>query len=301
VEHEYERAGALALLAALDVRTGKVFASTAATTGTTPFMDLIGQVMIAGPCTSTPRVFVIVDNGSDHRGDKAAQRLRDAYPNAIMIHTPVHASWLNQAEIIFSTVQKKLLTPTTSPAPPSSPLPCWLSSTVTTRPPGPSTGSSPPPTWPGSSSESATARNPPPCQRPPDTPDELMGSPTKLTRCSRAKARASFKFAGCRWCEGRWLLMAARGHLGDTRQLCVGQVLGGSAPSHDRTFFRPDVSPSCDESCECAAPVADACRRPLLLLSPLLSAHPFGGQRVTKVPRRHGGYRATLDYARHFT
>jgi transposase len=111
VEHEYERTGALALLAALDVRTGKVFASTPATTGIAPFTDLIGQVMSAEPYASAPRVFVIVDNGSDHRGTKAARRLRGAYPNTIMIHTPVHASWLNQAEIVFSIVQKKILTP----------------------------------------------------------------------------------------------------------------------------------------------------------------------------------------------
>ena len=32
-------------------------------------------------------------------------------PNAIQIHTPVHASWLNQIEIYFSVVQRKLLTP----------------------------------------------------------------------------------------------------------------------------------------------------------------------------------------------
>jgi transposase len=64
VEHEYQRQGALALLAALDVRTGKVFAATPATTGITPFMDLIGQVMSAEPYASAPRVFVIVDNGS---------------------------------------------------------------------------------------------------------------------------------------------------------------------------------------------------------------------------------------------
>ena len=55
-------------------------------------------------------MFVIVDNGSDHRGQAATDRLRDAYPNAIMIHTPVHASWLNQAEIFFSITQKKVLT-----------------------------------------------------------------------------------------------------------------------------------------------------------------------------------------------
>jgi hypothetical protein len=96
VEHEYDRAGALALLAALDVRTGKVFASCPHTTGIAPFMALMSQVMSQEPYASARRVFVIVDNGSDHRGKKAAQRLRDAYPNAIMIHTPVHASWLNQ-------------------------------------------------------------------------------------------------------------------------------------------------------------------------------------------------------------
>jgi len=111
VEHEYVRHGALALLAALDVRTGKVFAATSDTTGITPFMDLMGQVMSRPEYQDAPRVFVIVDNGSDHRGQPAADRLRDAYPNAIMIHTPVHASWLNQIEIVFSVIQKKVLTP----------------------------------------------------------------------------------------------------------------------------------------------------------------------------------------------
>ena len=111
VEHEYVRHGALALLAALDVHTGKVFAATSPATGITPFMDLIGQVMNRPEYKDAPRVFVIVDNGSDHRGQAAAGRLRDAYPNTIMIHTPVHASWLNQAEIFFSVTQKKVLTP----------------------------------------------------------------------------------------------------------------------------------------------------------------------------------------------
>jgi hypothetical protein len=78
------------------VRTGKVFAATPDTTGITPFMDLIAQVMSRPEYKDASRVFVIVGNGSDHRGHAAAGRLRDAYPNAIMIHTPVHASWLNQ-------------------------------------------------------------------------------------------------------------------------------------------------------------------------------------------------------------
>jgi transposase len=111
VEHEYVRHGALALLAALDVHTGKVFAATPDTTGIVPFMDLMSQVMSRPEYKDAPRVFVIVDNGSDHRGQAAIDRLRDDYPNAIMIHTPVHASWLNQIEVVFSVIQKKVLTP----------------------------------------------------------------------------------------------------------------------------------------------------------------------------------------------
>jgi transposase len=105
------RHGALALLAGLDVHTGQVFASTPKTTGIIPFMDLTGQVMARPEYKDAPRVFVIVDNGSDHRGRAAVRRLREAHPNAIMIHTPVHASWLNQIEIFFSIIQKKVVSP----------------------------------------------------------------------------------------------------------------------------------------------------------------------------------------------
>jgi transposase len=95
-EHEYKRQGSLALLAGLDVHSGQVFASTPLTTGIKPFMDLAGQVMARPGYKNAPRVFVIVDNGSDHRGQAAIGRLAKAHPNAIMIHTPLHASWLNQ-------------------------------------------------------------------------------------------------------------------------------------------------------------------------------------------------------------
>ena len=116
VEHEYVRHGALALLAGLDVHTGKVFASTPGTTGIVPFMDLVGQVMERPEYRNAPRVFVIVDNGSDHRGKAAIERLRKAHPNAVMIHTPVHASWLNQIEIVFSIIQKKVVSPNDFPS-----------------------------------------------------------------------------------------------------------------------------------------------------------------------------------------
>lgn len=74
--------GALALLAALDVHTGKVFAATPATTGIAPFMDLMGEVMNQPEYKDAPRVFVIVDSGTDHRGQAAIRRQHDAWPNA---------------------------------------------------------------------------------------------------------------------------------------------------------------------------------------------------------------------------
>jgi transposase len=110
-EHEYKRGGSLALLAGMDVHTGKVFGSAPGTTGIVPFMTLAARVMARPEYANAPRVFVIVDNGSDHRGQAAIRRLAAAWPNAIMIHTPVHASWLNQIEIFFSVIQKKVVTP----------------------------------------------------------------------------------------------------------------------------------------------------------------------------------------------
>jgi hypothetical protein len=111
VEHEYERGGALAYLAAWDVHRGKVFGRCEQTTGIEPFGRLVEQVMTQEPYASAHRVFWIVDNGSSHRGKAAIQRLETAWPTLKLVHLPVHASWLNQIEIYFSIVQRKVLTP----------------------------------------------------------------------------------------------------------------------------------------------------------------------------------------------
>ena len=111
VEFEYERGGALAYLAAWDVRRAKVFGRCEATTGIEPFGRLVQMVMDQEPYRSARRVFWIVDNGSSHRGDAAVKRLQAAYQNLHLVHLPVHASWLNQVEIYFSVVQRKVLTP----------------------------------------------------------------------------------------------------------------------------------------------------------------------------------------------
>ena len=111
VEHEYERMGALCYLAAWDARRAKIFDRCAPKDGIEPFDALIDQFMSEHPYKQAQRVFLVVDNGSAHRGKRSIDRLQGAWPNLIVVHTPVHASWLNQAEIYFSIVQRKVVTP----------------------------------------------------------------------------------------------------------------------------------------------------------------------------------------------
>ena len=111
VNHEYKRGGALSYLAAYDVHRARVFGRCGPSTGIEPFMAPVEQVMTIEPYASAKRVFWVVDNGSSHRGQKAIDRLAKRFPNAVMVHTPVHASWLNQIEIYFSVVQRKVVSP----------------------------------------------------------------------------------------------------------------------------------------------------------------------------------------------
>ncbi|PZS26878.1 MAG: IS630 family transposase [Pseudonocardiales bacterium] len=111
VEFEYRRGGTLAYLAALDVHHATVMGRCAPSTGIVPFSDLVEQVMTQEPYASARRVFWIVDNGSSHNGQASVQRMHQARPKAVLVHLPIHASWLNQIEIFFSIVQRKVIKP----------------------------------------------------------------------------------------------------------------------------------------------------------------------------------------------
>jgi len=115
VEHEYERCGAWVYLTALDVHYARVFGRCETKNGIAPFDRLVEQVMTRPPYDEARCVFWIVDNCSAHRGSKAVQRLQTRYPRLVLVHAPVHASWLNQVEIYFSIVQRKVLTPNDFP------------------------------------------------------------------------------------------------------------------------------------------------------------------------------------------
>jgi len=64
-------------------------------------------VMTHQPYASAKPVFWIVDNGSSHRGKAAIDRLAKRFPHAVMVHTPVHDSCLNQVEISFSVINAR--------------------------------------------------------------------------------------------------------------------------------------------------------------------------------------------------
>jgi len=115
VEHEYDRRGALCYFAAWDTKRARLFDRCDEKDGIIPFDTLIEQFISTEPYSKAQRVFVVVDNGSAHRGQRSIDRLQGAWPNLVLVHTPVHASWLNQAEIYFSIVQRKALTPNDFP------------------------------------------------------------------------------------------------------------------------------------------------------------------------------------------
>ena len=111
VEFEYERQGTLAYHAAWDVFRGKLFGRVAPTTSIATFNQLVDLVMTQAPYRTAPRVFWLVDGGSAHHRSTFPARLSGMYSNAVAVMLPIHASWLNQVELYFSIVQRKVLTP----------------------------------------------------------------------------------------------------------------------------------------------------------------------------------------------
>jgi len=116
VEHTSKRMGALTYLAALDIgrrghRPPRVFGRSECRGGIDSFDRLVWQVMTKEPYAYARRVFWIVDNGSSHRGQASIDRLQRRWPNLTLVHLPIHASWLNQVEIYFSIIQRKVLQP----------------------------------------------------------------------------------------------------------------------------------------------------------------------------------------------
>jgi homeodomain-containing protein/DDE superfamily endonuclease len=111
VEFEHERHGTVAYFGVCDVHQARLMGRVEPTTGIRPFAALVRQVMTAEPYASARRVFWVVDNGPSHAGRASIRRMQQAWPTATLVHLPVHASWLNQVEVVFSVIQRKVIKP----------------------------------------------------------------------------------------------------------------------------------------------------------------------------------------------
>lgn len=114
IEFEYRRHGTATLLAFLDINSGSICHETVAKGGIQPFKALIDKLLEQEQYRTASRLFFVIDNGSSHARERFQARLdewypRDKYPEMIAIHTPKHASWLNQIELFFSIVGRKAL------------------------------------------------------------------------------------------------------------------------------------------------------------------------------------------------
>jgi transposase len=111
VEFEYARHGTLAYFGAYDVHRAHLIGHVAPSTGIAPFAELVREVMSTEPYALAKRVFWVVDNGSSHAGRTSIARMRHAWPTATLVHLPIHASWLNQIEVVFSVIHRKVIKP----------------------------------------------------------------------------------------------------------------------------------------------------------------------------------------------
>ena len=93
------------------VRRGLIMGRCETRTGIAPFGRLLDQVLDRSPYRDAERLFCVVDSGSSHRGMASIARAKRRDPRIMLVHTPVHASWLNQVEVYFLIIQRKVLTP----------------------------------------------------------------------------------------------------------------------------------------------------------------------------------------------
>jgi transposase len=106
-EFEYIRHGTASLHAALDVHSGEVLAAPIPgkndSTNFCAFLDDIERAV-----DPTLIVHVILDNGSSHVS-RQTKAWFAAHPRWVVHYTPPHASWVNQVELFFSILQRKVI------------------------------------------------------------------------------------------------------------------------------------------------------------------------------------------------
>jgi len=105
-DSEYIRNGTQNLFAALEVHAGSVSGMTAPTRNRFDFLAFLDQLEAEVPAGQ--QVVCILDNLSTHKTQEVEDWL-DEHPGWKFVFTPKHASWLNQVEIFFSILARRLL------------------------------------------------------------------------------------------------------------------------------------------------------------------------------------------------
>jgi transposase len=105
-EFEYKRHGTVALLAALLVHTGEVKGTVYERNSRVEFLDFLELLQAEIPADK--QVHAILDNLQVHKTPEVVAWL-EAHPRWHFHFTPTHASWLNQIELFFSILTRRLL------------------------------------------------------------------------------------------------------------------------------------------------------------------------------------------------
>jgi transposase len=107
-EHEYQRNGTQCLFAALKVHHGDVLAMASKTRNRFDLIRFLDHLDREIPVVDGQQIVAISDNLST-RGTREVQDWLEAHPRWRFQFTPTHASWLNQIEIFFSILYRRLL------------------------------------------------------------------------------------------------------------------------------------------------------------------------------------------------
>jgi hypothetical protein len=107
-DYEYTRNGTMNLFAALRVHSGETHAMTSQTRNRFDLIRFLDEIEDTIPPAKGQQIIAIMDNLSPHTSKDVKKWLR-THPRWRFVFTPNHASWLNQIEIVFSIMYRRLL------------------------------------------------------------------------------------------------------------------------------------------------------------------------------------------------
>ncbi len=105
LSHEYKRNGTASLLAALEVHSGQIQGETIQHNNSDTFLRFLRRLLQIYPDKD---LYVVLDNGSSHRSKKTLNWV-GKHKRVHLAFTPTHASWLNQIEIWFGILTRKVV------------------------------------------------------------------------------------------------------------------------------------------------------------------------------------------------